>query len=252
VTANGGKIYNFYHTVFLVGFDQYQSCVKTNTIYPEYSAVEKYCNRKKILTLIIFIFMFSKGIHVIQTFLSESLSEEIQIKGRTARQGENGSYSMILSLKDLEKYLITSKNNEEHVDENKYKYLNEKRNTFFNLQYAENTKYVKTFKDKHNLTTQFIQNIFKGEMDLVKNFILKENEGGETKASSKTLILMDATSSMDLLLEQTKKTLETMFQRVSDVLKEANFSSDSFQIKIAVFRNYNSSKDMILQVKKKS
>jgi len=180
--------------------------------------------------------------------LSESLSEEIQIKGRTARQGENGSYSMILSLKDLEKYLITSKNVEEHADENKYKYLNEKRNTFFNLQYAENTKYVKTIKDKHNLTTQFIQNIFKGEMDLVKNFIIKENEGVETKSSSKTLILLDATSSMDILLDQTKKTLETMFQRVSDVLKEANFSSDSFQIKIAVFRNYNSSKDMILEV----
>ena len=178
------------------------------------------------------------------------MSEEIQIKGRTARQGENGSYSMILSLKDLEKYLITSKNVEEHADENKYKYLNEKRNTFFNLQYAENTKYVKTIKDKHNLTTQFIQNIFKGEMDLVKNFIIKENEGVETKSSSKTLILLDATSSMDILLDHTKKTLETMFQLVSDVLKEANFSSDSFQIKIAVFRNYNSSKDMILEVKK--
>jgi preprotein translocase subunit SecA len=34
------------------------------------------------------------GVHVIQTFLSEELSEEIQIKGRTARQGDEGSYSM--------------------------------------------------------------------------------------------------------------------------------------------------------------
>ena len=32
------------------------------------------------------------GVHVIQTFFSLDLSEEIQIKGRTARQGENGSY----------------------------------------------------------------------------------------------------------------------------------------------------------------
>ena len=32
------------------------------------------------------------GVHVIQTFFSLDLSEEIQIKGRTARQGDNGSY----------------------------------------------------------------------------------------------------------------------------------------------------------------
>jgi len=37
------------------------------------------------------------GIHVIQTFVSEEKTEEIQIKGRTARQGDKGSFSMILS-----------------------------------------------------------------------------------------------------------------------------------------------------------
>ena len=180
--------------------------------------------------------------------MSEALSEEIQIKGRTARQGENGSYSMILSVKDLEKYLIKPEKIEEHSDD-KYKYLDEKRNTFFNLQYAENTKYVENIKEKHNLTSHFIENIFKGEIDLVKDFIIKENKGvDELESENRTLILMDATSSMNLLLAQTKKTLEIMFQRVSDVLKENNFSYNSFQIKIAVFRNYNSSKDMILQV----
>ena len=192
-------------------------------------------------------FHFEIGIHVIQTFLSEALSEEIQIKGRTARQGENGSYSLILSIKDLEKYLVKPENVEEHVDE-KYKYLDEKRNKFFNLQYAENTKYVENIKEKHNLTTQFIENIFKGEMNLVKDFILKENKGAELESKSKTLILMDATSSMYLLLDQTKKTLETMFQRVSNILKENNFSTNSFQIKIAVFRNYNSMPERILEV----
>ena len=187
------------------------------------------------------------GIHVIQTFLSEALSEEVQIKGRTARQGEDGSYSMILSIKDLEKYLIKPEHMEVNAD-NKYAFLNEKRNTFFNLQYAENTKYVEAIKGKHDLTTHFIENIFKGDMNSVKEFIINENKGAETESQSKTLILMDATGSMGLLLDQTKKTLEVMFQRVSDVLKENNFSANSFQIKIAVFRNYNSSIDMILEV----
>ena len=41
------------------------------------------------------------GVHVIQTFLSEDVSEEIQIKGRTCRQGNPGSYKMILLAEDL-------------------------------------------------------------------------------------------------------------------------------------------------------
>ena len=38
----------------------------------------------------------SGGVHVCQTFYSQTKSEEIQIKGRTARQGDPGSYSLII------------------------------------------------------------------------------------------------------------------------------------------------------------
>ncbi|CAE7836127.1 secA2 [Symbiodinium sp. CCMP2592] len=43
------------------------------------------------------------GVHVIQTFFSRDKSEETQIMGRTARQGQKGSYSMILSKEHLQK-----------------------------------------------------------------------------------------------------------------------------------------------------
>ena len=36
------------------------------------------------------------GVHVIQAFLPAERSEEIQIQGRTARQGKKGSFQMIL------------------------------------------------------------------------------------------------------------------------------------------------------------
>lgn len=42
------------------------------------------------------------GLHVIQTFLSVDASEEIQIQGRTARQGEKGSYKLIITSEELE------------------------------------------------------------------------------------------------------------------------------------------------------
>ena len=44
-----------------------------------------------------------------QTFVSEEKSEEVQIMGRTARQGNTGSYSLVLLYKDLERYNITEK-----------------------------------------------------------------------------------------------------------------------------------------------
>jgi len=42
------------------------------------------------------------GVHVIQTFFSTECSEEVQIQGRTARQGKKGSYQLLLLESDLE------------------------------------------------------------------------------------------------------------------------------------------------------
>ena len=57
--------------------------------------VDFICHEKKVNDL--------GGVHVIQTFLSETLSEEIQAIGRTARLGDNGSYSMVLCASEFRK-----------------------------------------------------------------------------------------------------------------------------------------------------
>ena len=41
------------------------------------------------------------GLAVIQTFFTFDYSEEIQIRGRTRRQGTTGSYEILVSLEDL-------------------------------------------------------------------------------------------------------------------------------------------------------
>jgi uncharacterized protein YegL len=41
------------------------------------------------------------GLHVLQTFFSADLSEEVQIQGRCARQGNQGSYSLVLHVSSL-------------------------------------------------------------------------------------------------------------------------------------------------------
>ena len=49
------------------------------------------------------------GVHVIQTFFSDDISDEVQIKGRTARQGHKGTYKLVVLDKTLEKYQISQK-----------------------------------------------------------------------------------------------------------------------------------------------
>jgi hypothetical protein len=36
-------------------------------------------------------------VHIIQAFLSKDKSEEVQIQGRTSRQGKSGTFSLILA-----------------------------------------------------------------------------------------------------------------------------------------------------------
>ena len=56
-------------------------------------------------------FPMPEGHHVVvvQTFLSSLVSEETQIKGRTARQGKHGKYRMVLCFKHLEEKMAFGK-----------------------------------------------------------------------------------------------------------------------------------------------
>jgi preprotein translocase subunit SecA len=49
------------------------------------------------------------GLHVIQTFISADLSEYIQIRGRTGRQGSKGSVEVLVNENELEKFEIANK-----------------------------------------------------------------------------------------------------------------------------------------------
>jgi hypothetical protein len=205
------------------------------------------------------------GTHVIQTFLSQEISEEVQIKGRTARQGNKGSYSMILLDRDLEKFQI-EKSDIEDIRAGKgflsrlagaigatksyrtmYELLNEKRNEIFKAQYDNNKKFVEHAKIKHKVAKQFLSNLTNGEIDAVKAFLTEENKGAEGSTTSRTVCLMDATGSMYALLHKCKNTVDIMFKRASEILQVHNIPPNSFQLQFVVYRNYNSKEESILQ-----
>ena len=211
----------------------------------------------------------SGGIHVIQTFLSDQLSEEVQIKGRSARQGDPGSYAMILLDQSLEKFLISIEDIENVRKDrnifirifdavtsiiankrlNMYEMLCLKRDFTFKANYNDNNKYILSVRRKHLDGQQFLSNLLAKNKDEVKKYLVKENKGPEPESygSSRTICLMDATGSMSHLLNKAKNAVEIMFERCTQILKEKNFSADSFQLQFAVYRNYSSGAEFLLQ-----
>ncbi|ETO21276.1 hypothetical protein RFI_15929, partial [Reticulomyxa filosa] len=110
------------------------------------------------------------GPHVIQTFLSEELSEEVQIKGRTARQGESGSYNI----------------QDARNAGNFYPMFNAKRSDFFKTQYAENKKFVDYAAKEHKLGQKLIAALKRNNVAEVKGMLCEKNKGAEEAKSSRT------------------------------------------------------------------
>ncbi|CAF3338635.1 unnamed protein product, partial [Rotaria sp. Silwood2] len=205
------------------------------------------------------------GAHVIQTFLSEECSEEKQIKGRTARQGDEGSYSMILLDQDLEKFLIHRSHIEDVLKgrsftawltdglcltdtiKTVYELLHDRRTALFKTQYEENKKYVEQAKEKHEISKKFLSNLCSKKSDEIKKFLIEENRGAVGTTESRTVCLMDATISMTNLLHKCKTTVDTMFKRASEILTDHRMNPQSFQLQFVVYRNYNSTHDKLLQ-----
>ena len=190
------------------------------------------------------------GPHVIQTFLSLQKSEEIQIQGRTARQGGRGSYSMILNQDELmDKFAITHDEIKESENNNTlYHLLDSKRTQKFETSYQENETFVEDAHEAHQRSIKFVKCLTKRDVEHVKNELIEFNHGPPLMGSSKIIVAMDATGSMSQLLQQAKKTVHTTFERVSQILLDFGYDRKCFEIQFMAYRNYNApTSDLLLQ-----
>ena len=194
--------------------------------------------------------LLNGGVHVLQTFFSEELSEEYQIMGRGARQGDHGSYRMILLNKDLE-WVLGSRWKEELpkiADTALYSTLNAARNKRYESKCGAKQLGIGQCRHMHELSKEFMNALTTGDMTTVKRFLGEQNKGANLiTASSRTLLLMDATGSMSNLLTAAKETVCTMFERASVVLQEKGLPNDAFQMQFAVYRDYDCKKEGIFQ-----
>ena len=89
------------------------------------------------------------GIHVVQTFLSEEESEEIQIRGRSARQDKKGTYQLILLRSDLEKFDVGPTDSVLYAD------LDAKRKAWTDRKVSEREETVRKAEERHRESMEF-------------------------------------------------------------------------------------------------
>ena len=189
------------------------------------------------------------GVHVISTFVSLELSEEVQIKGRTARQGKHGSYSMVLCEEELEELKLSAQDLESiRTGGAGYEFISGKRHEAFNNMYLNAQVFVDAKADMHRESQEFMQHLYSGNIKEVKKFIAERNFCNISTSSevSYTLCLIDATGSMGGVIDSTKTCVSVMFERAHAVLNSQGVTGN-FQLMVAVYRNYQCGPNLLLE-----
>jgi hypothetical protein len=194
------------------------------------------------------------GVHVIQTFLSEDVAEEVQIRGRTARESSKGSFVKILEMSSLERFGLDDDAVENlrrstsavEIDRE----INDKRLAFFDMNCLKHLANITKISDMHRQTQTFLEDLLNKRIERVKAFLMKEEENmappiDEGKLTSRTLILMDATGSMGHCIEAAKSTVDIMFKRLRQVL-EVKAPDKQVWVQFAAYRNYSNTADTVL------
>lgn len=109
------------------------------------------------------------GVHIIQTFLSKDLSEEIQIQGRTARQGKQGSYQLVLLESDLERdFDVPSDQMQQIAQARRYEWLCSIRAVYQRNKAEVTEDNLKCASESDKATRRYFDLLVKGDVSRAK------------------------------------------------------------------------------------
>jgi len=195
------------------------------------------------------------GVHVILAFLPNQVALEFQLFYRTARQGQDGSASMVLREEDLKKqFQLTDSAIQKMRDNNTiYDSLNTIRKKIFAETYSTLAKEMESIRDVlHTPSFKFWQQLCSPQADPKNTLMLLQglNQVSNKKQMqhvSRTLILMDATGSMSLLINGVKQTVTHVINNLNFVMAASSIAKDNLLIQLAIYRNYWESSDNLFK-----
>ena len=186
------------------------------------------------------------GVHIIITFIPKDEAEEIQIIGRTARQGEPGSYSIVVINNDWEYFGITENDFKTIPKKIIVEKIGKKRVELYDDEYIKIVQRIKGAELAHDKSIEFQKELLKGND--VSGFLIEQNPFiGMLKKVWKTVVLMDATGSMGPFISKAKAKVHEMFKRARNVLKEKRRDPNCFSLQFVAYRNYNADEKTLLE-----
>ncbi|CAE7595327.1 secA [Symbiodinium sp. CCMP2592] len=149
------------------------------------------------------------GVHVVQTFFSVDKSEETQVKGRTARQGQPGSYSMVLSKQRLQKQGMES------IPQGSPSEIYEAFEKFRELQGREwkvqMDQKLQSAKQWHQTTQKYGKS---GSPEAFRALYTASVASGQRR---RIVFVVDATGSMGSLWAGARQAIETALSRLEEI-----------------------------------
>ena len=188
------------------------------------------------------------GAHALIAFFPDHISDEHQIQNRAARQGYNGSTSMILCKEDLMQQfkLSAAEMNAMIARDNIYDELNVLRVRKFEIAYAEEMRHIaeakKVLHDPSMALWSTLQayDPAKDQNKVVKLLQELNQVPVMTKKAARTLVLIDATGSMGGTINGVKAVISDVLTNLALVLSEFGLDPQLFALQLAIYRNYNS------------
>ena len=189
------------------------------------------------------------GVHVVQAFLSEQLSEEMQIKGRTARQDKKGTLKLVLLATELARFGVTQEELEEARRAGRvYPLLHEKRSAWFAAESARRADDIASSRAWHDSSVAFQRSLLdygravpaspasEAAAHKIREALMAfQSHGGRSLGGAcRLLCLSDATGSMDALWASSKKHIETMLRRIEELA-----GAGRVELKWVAYRDYD-------------
>ncbi|KAL7555469.1 hypothetical protein ACA910_006131 [Epithemia clementina (nom. ined.)] len=182
------------------------------------------------------------GVHIIQAFLSEELSEELQIKGRTARQGKKGSYQMILLEPDLEKnFGIEAGSKDSIAREDRHEWLScarkKKHESHCHVMDANLENATEKDKKSHELLNALLKGDEQKGLDLFKElYFTVKTQSLAANTEIDLAFVIDVTGSMGPYISAIFATIKTLVDKQGAVMGrlQANYPDTEFTFHVAV------------------
>lgn len=191
-----------------------------------------FCKDQKVLE--------NGGVHIIQTFLSAEKSEEIQVQGRTARQGKKGTYQMILLDSDLIEFGLKIGDKETIPKHEWYKWLCNARKKRYATYCTEIEANLIEAKSRDTATHHYFDALLKGNHAIAQNlfkdiYLTMKKRSTPSTIDIDLCLVIDVTGSMSPYMGATRRTITSLIEGNTSIAAKlrTTFPDTNFELRVA-------------------